>query len=151
MDHEVARENIRQLKARYFRLVDFKQWDEWGDLFTATAELKVESLRLGGAFIASPKIVGRSAIIAHVRSNMERTESFHQGGMPEIEIVSGNFARAIWSMSAIVDYTKTTSYSCGYYHETYAFEDGVWRIATLLLKLLKVISVARGTHPSKPL
>ena len=27
-------EEIKQLKARYFRLMDTKQWDEWADLFT---------------------------------------------------------------------------------------------------------------------
>jgi hypothetical protein len=139
------------LKARYFRLVDFKQWDKWGDLFTTRAELKVESLQASGAFVASPKIVGRSAIIAHARSNMERTESFHQGGMPEIEILSGDSARGTWSMSAVVDYAKTTSYCWGYYYETYVVEAGALRIATLLLKLLKEVSVVRGTRPSTPL
>ena len=30
----LAIEQIRQLKARYFRLLDTKQWDEWGEVFT---------------------------------------------------------------------------------------------------------------------
>lgn len=27
-------EQIKQLKAKYFRFVDTKQWDAWGELFT---------------------------------------------------------------------------------------------------------------------
>ena len=34
-------EAIRQLKARYFRFVDTKQWDRWGDLFTEDAVFHV--------------------------------------------------------------------------------------------------------------
>jgi hypothetical protein len=29
-----AIEQIKQVKARYFRLVDHKRWQEWGQLFT---------------------------------------------------------------------------------------------------------------------
>jgi 3-phenylpropionate/cinnamic acid dioxygenase small subunit len=29
-----ALEQIKQLKARYFRFVDTKRWQEWGELFT---------------------------------------------------------------------------------------------------------------------
>ena len=27
-------EHIKKLKARYFHLIDTKQWDAWGELFT---------------------------------------------------------------------------------------------------------------------
>ena len=29
-----AIEQIKQVKARYFRFVDHKRWEEWGELFT---------------------------------------------------------------------------------------------------------------------
>jgi hypothetical protein len=33
-------EGIRRLKARYFRLMDTKQWDEWAELFVDEARLR---------------------------------------------------------------------------------------------------------------
>ena len=36
-----ALEAIRRLKARYFRYVDTKQWDRFGELFCEDAELHV--------------------------------------------------------------------------------------------------------------
>jgi 3-phenylpropionate/cinnamic acid dioxygenase small subunit len=33
-------EAIKRLKARYFRLMDTKQWDQWGDVFTEDAHLR---------------------------------------------------------------------------------------------------------------
>ena len=33
-------EAIKQLKARYFRLMDTKRWEEWGDVFTKDARLQ---------------------------------------------------------------------------------------------------------------
>ena len=33
-------ESIKQLKARYFRFMDTKQWDEWQWVFTEDARLK---------------------------------------------------------------------------------------------------------------
>ena len=34
-------EAIKQLKALYFRLMDTKRWDEWGDVFSEDAEIDV--------------------------------------------------------------------------------------------------------------
>ena len=36
----VAVEEIKQLKARYFRFMDTKRWDEWADLFAEDAVLE---------------------------------------------------------------------------------------------------------------
>ncbi len=34
-------EAIKQLKARYFRLLDTKRWDEWGQVFAAGCVMEV--------------------------------------------------------------------------------------------------------------
>lgn len=33
-------EEIKQLKARYFRLLDTRRWDEWAQLFTVDCEFR---------------------------------------------------------------------------------------------------------------
>ena len=40
VDQLMEIEQIKQLKARYFRLMDKKLWDQWGDVFTVDATLQ---------------------------------------------------------------------------------------------------------------
>ena len=49
-------EEIKQLKARYFRLMDTKQWKEYGDVFT-------EDCSMANGPADEEPIVGRDAIV----------------------------------------------------------------------------------------
>ena len=51
-------EALKGLKARYFRLLDTKQWDEWGQVFARDAVLEVPD--------ADVVQRGRDAIVASV-------------------------------------------------------------------------------------
>lgn len=138
-----AVEEIRRLKARYFRYVDTKQWDRFADLFTADAELHVPVNR-------REPLRGGEEISRRVRQGLAEMITIHHGHAPEIEILSADAARAIWPM---YDRLMTTSNTLGadadapgfgpryegfgHYTEEYVRgEDGRWRIARSELRRL---------------
>lgn len=120
---------IANVKAAYCRLLDTKDWQGWGDLFTEDAVLDVTG---SGGTVEH----GRAAIVASVRGSIEATKTAHQVHFPEITI-DGERATAIWPMQdrLLWDDGKTmTGY--GHYHETYVKQAGRWRIATQKLTRL---------------
>jgi len=84
-------EAIKRLKARYFRLMDTKQWDQWGDVFTEDAHLA-----------ASPDpnetFHGRADIVKRVSAVLRDARTVHHGHMPEIDLTSPTTAVGIWAM-----------------------------------------------------
>ena len=134
-DTLAAIEEIKQLKARYFRLMDTKQWDEWAGVFTADLEAWVQDTTDGTH--------GRDHFVSAVRAALTDAVTVHHGHMPEIEVTGPDTARAIWAM---FDYVKITDpkrplelKGYGHYHEEYRKEpDGRWRISSLRLHRLRV-------------
>ncbi len=123
-------EAIKQLKARYFRLMDTKQWDAWRDLFTEDAVLQ-----------ASPdseeRFEGRDEIVAKVSHVLRDAVTVHHGHMPEIEI-HGDTASGVWAMDDFVEMPQLVLHGWGHYHEEYAREDGRWRIRSSRLARLRL-------------
>jgi hypothetical protein len=129
-------EAIKQLKARYFRYLDTKQWERWGNVFTADAVLRHPANR-------PEPIVGREAIVATVSTKLQESITVHHGHMPEIEILSDTEARGIWAMyDRLLHPTpggkgRARYEGHGHYIERYVREaDGEWRIADLHLRRL---------------
>jgi ketosteroid isomerase-like protein len=129
-------EAIKQLKARYFRFLDTKQWDRWGDLFTQDAILHHPANR------ATP-LRGREEIVATVSTGLADRVTVHHGHMPEIELLGPGQAKGIWAMYDCLlgptpDGTGEARYEgYGHYIERYEKgEDGRWRIAHLHLHRL---------------
>jgi hypothetical protein len=132
-----AIEEIRNLKARYFRLMDTKQWEELCGIFAS--DLKV--LTPEGKVYAE----GGDTYAAALRNSLEHAVSCHQGLAGEVEIDADGTARAIWAMQDIItwqDRHPNTGWKSivgrGHYHETYRREGGQWRIATLTLTRLSL-------------
>jgi ketosteroid isomerase-like protein len=144
-------EAIKQLKARYFRYLDTKQWDQWGDVFTEDAELVNPQSR-------DVPLKGRQEIVRTVSTNLADIVSVHHGHMPEIELLSPTTARGVWSMFDLLvgrrggarpDEVRLEGY--GHYVEQYRKDDdGRWRIARLQLMRLHVVQTnhVRVTDPS---
>ena len=140
LDALLERAKIAELKARYCRLIDTKDWDRFADLFTDDAEMDVRH------DTGLPPINGRAAIVDQVRLVLQQSQSAHQVHSPEIIFDSADNARAIWAMqdrvkwphgaSPIPPVTAITGH--GHYHERYARADGTWRIAALKLTRLLV-------------
>ncbi|HEV7680363.1 MAG TPA: nuclear transport factor 2 family protein [Candidatus Dormibacteraeota bacterium] len=120
---------IEELKARYFRFVDTKRWDDLALCFTEDA-----SLAAGGNDAR-----GREAIIALVRRFLDDGRSVHQGHMPEITFDSDDSASGVWAMFDLVERPgEGVRAGFGHYHETYVRDGEQWRIATLRLERLRV-------------
>ena len=133
-------EAIKQLKARYFRFLDTKQWDQWGTVFTADAVLEVPE--------AAVVEQGRTQIVAGVSAALEGTQTAHHGHMPEIEITGPDTARGTWAMFDYVEWpagedgARVGLQGYGHYVEEYAREDGEWRIARTRLERLRLDMLA---------
>jgi hypothetical protein len=144
----LAIEEIRNLKARYFRLQDNKLWGEYRDLFLDDSvfdatEALTDPVDGGGETLAArvnEPVIGRDAIVAYVSSGLnERVRSFHEGFMSEVEILSEDSARAVWPMEDWVWFAPDSMmHGFGYYHETYRRVGGRWRIQTLKITRIKV-------------
>jgi SnoaL-like domain len=121
---------ICELKARYCRLLDTKQWDGWAELFTE--DFVLDTSEAGGP----PPIHGRDAAIASVRVFIENARTVHQVHTPEI-IIQGNTARGIWAMQDRVVFDAGHSLTgYGHYNEIYTKRDETWRIAASKLTRL---------------
>ncbi len=131
----VAAEEIKQLKARYFRCMDTKQWSGWEEVFTDDAVMDVSEEQ-----VEQNIIKGRDKIIPFVSKVLEGVVTVHHGHMPEIEVTSPTTARGIWSMEDKLRWPngKTTLHGYGHYHETYEKVAGGWRIKTLKLTRLRI-------------
>ncbi|NRA00401.1 MAG: nuclear transport factor 2 family protein [Myxococcales bacterium] len=118
-------ERIKQLKARYFRLMDQKLWDEFALLFTEEVEQSWQSAP--GEPPAGAR--GRDAVVDFIRGALEGMRSTHHGHMPEIEITDASTAVGTW---ALHDYCtaggETVFNGAGYYRDEYAKRDGRWLI-----------------------
>lgn len=148
----LAIEEIKQLKARYFRLMDQKDWAELADVFAEDAVCDYRgALRDPSDGPAPPDdpyeidVVGREAIIRFIQAGLTGVRSVHHGHMPEIEIVSADEARGIFAMYDGLNFRQgplSALDGYGHYYDGFRRVDGRWRIATLRLVRLRVDSVA---------
>ena len=83
-------EAIKKLKAKYFRCVDKKLWDEMEEVWVEDA---VADYGMGIELLQ-----GIKAIMEFLKKNLggDSMISVHQGHNPEIEITSDTTARGVW-------------------------------------------------------
>ena len=135
----LAIEELRALKARYFRCVDTKDWAGFAELFAEDALFDISDDVPGGI------THGRDAIVESARVPLARCRSIHHGHCPEIEILSPTEARGVWAMEDILRWDEGASdmplrglHGFGHYHETYEKQNGRWVIKTMKLTRLLV-------------
>ena len=130
-------EAIRQVKSRYFRLMDTQQFDRWHECFTTDVTALYEGApRAQDTLPTDIEIQGRDELVAGVKSLMTGAVSMHQGFMPEIELTSATTARAIWAMFDYVRLPTCHFKGWGHYHEDYVKENGHWLIKKIHLTRL---------------
>jgi uncharacterized protein (TIGR02246 family) len=123
-------EAIRQLKARYFRLMDTKDWAAMREVFTD--DVVMDMTGAGGRLIT-----GGDEFVRGLQEILAGATTVHHGHMPEIQITSDTTATGIWALHDIVIWpTGTRLDGDGHYHETYRKTDGEWRIASSTLTRL---------------
>jgi hypothetical protein len=139
-------EEIRQLKARYFRLMDTKRWEQFAELFTD--DLVADMCMASGTYDASGYMVGGRTFAQSVRGHVDTLITVHHGHTPEIEVLSSTSARGIWAMEdklwkpdgspSTLPFSKCHGY--GHYHESYVCIEGRWLISAIRLSRLLVES-----------
>jgi hypothetical protein len=140
-----ATEQVRQLKARFFRCIDTKAFDELRAVFTpdaifdAAQRLRDPKTGLPPGIYATPAIEGLGQIIVGLEASFREAQSVHHGHSPEIKILSEFEAKAIWPMEDLV-LTDTLNFrGYGHYLDRYEKLDDGWRIKTSKLVRLRVI------------
>ena len=145
----VAIEDIKTLKARYFRGVDTKDWALLDDVMAEDIVVDYRGTATDPATginyapdATGDTIQGRALVIDGLKKSLDSIVSAHQGYMPEIEILSDTEARGVWAMFDALRFPAGAPISAlsgfGHYHETYQKIDGRWRIKTLRLPRLRV-------------
>ena len=140
----LAIEDIRGLKARYFRCMDTKDWEGLAKVFAPDAIFdlrEVSSVRnpLTGEW--APSYGGESAVhrghanvLKMIRDAVEHRVTIHHGHMGEIEITSDTSARGIWAMEDVVVNAPggepIDMHGSGHYHDTYVRLADGWAILT---------------------
>ncbi|MCV7370152.1 DUF4440 domain-containing protein [Mycolicibacterium duvalii] len=124
-------EAIKQLKARYCRLLDTKQWSQWRTLF-------VDDFRSDTSPAGGKLIVGADEFVAFTRHSLGDRATVHQVHAPEIEVTSATTARAVWALEDVVRLAPGVNLrGYGHYHETYEKRDGRWQFTSSTLTRIR--------------
>jgi hypothetical protein len=145
----IAIEQIRQLKARYCRLFDTKQWDRLREIFTPDARLE--------GFSSMPDGSGVEMFLDAVSRRLGPAITIHHVQAPEIKLLTPDKARGIWSMSDYVEFVPASASpgargwrGWGWYEEEYVRAGGVWRISFMRLVRQRMDDLAADGPAPKP-
>ena len=153
-------EEIKKLKARYFRGLDSKDWALYRDVFAE--DLVADMTTAGGDQV----FTDRETFVAYVQG-LRLVQSVHHGHMPEIELTSPTTATGVWAMEDFNLWEDgAQNHGYGHYFETYEKADGRWRIKSTKLYYLRIerwtgepplyvagasrLAYLRGANPARP-
>lgn len=146
----IAIEEIRKLKARYFRCLDIRDWDGLGAIFTPDVVFDLREVSTvrhpeSGASLSeatAPGVFsGRAEVLAMIRAAVAGLLTAHHGHMPEIDIVTEKTATGVWAMEDVIRSVpgagpvRLNGY--GHYHDCYERLERGWAIrSTRITRLL---------------
>ncbi len=133
---------IKMLKARYFRMMDTKDWAGLEAVFTPdlVADFRDATPEHQEAML----IHGARPYLAILTPMLDQTATVHHGHMPEITLDDEDHARGIWAMEDWVwpkpesDLPFRWMHGWGHYHESYRRTEGEWKISAIRLTRLRV-------------
>jgi ketosteroid isomerase-like protein len=129
-------EAIKQLKARYCRLMDTKDWAGYRQVFTD--DVTMDTTDSGGGVIT-----GADAFLEFLVPTIGDVVTVHQCHTPEIDITSPTTATGIWAMEDMLRWPDGSElHGYGHYHETYEKTGGSWRIKSTKLTRLRLDGTA---------
>lgn len=146
-----AREAIRNLKARYCRYIDTKQWDRLRSLFSDDARFE--------GFGSAPDGANADDFVRGVATRLRDAISVHHCHMPEIAFFGPTNARAIWAMQDHLEWPAPIQLKeapeargfigYGHYEEAYVLQEGAWKMQFLRLTRLRIDPLsAEGAFPA---
>ena len=125
-------EAIKQLKARYCRTMDTKDWAAMRRVFTDDVEM--DTTDSGGGVVN-----GADAFMSFLLDAIGDVITVHHCHLPEIQISSPTSASAVWAMEDMLRWPDGTElHGYGHYHETYEKVVGDWRIRRSELTRLRM-------------
>ncbi|MGH0037526.1 MAG: nuclear transport factor 2 family protein [Myxococcota bacterium] len=117
-------EAIQQLKYRYFRCLDTKDWEGLAELFVAEATSSYGDGKYS--------YEGREAIMEFLTESLGRDAimTAHFGHHPEIELESDDRATGTWAFEDTVIDTQfeITIRGAGFYSDVYVKRGGDWKL-----------------------
>ncbi|MEU8798589.1 nuclear transport factor 2 family protein [Spirillospora sp. NPDC048819] len=142
-----ALEEIRQVKYRYLRCLDLKDWDGFAGTLTEDA-LGAYGTRAVGEPL---RLEGRDAIVDYMRDNLgPDITTVHFAGQPEIR-VDGDKAEGTWCLedTVIAKAFRVLIRGSAFYEETYRrCADGGWRISGIGYERTYEYSISLDDVPS---
>lgn len=124
-------ESLKQLKARYCRYLDTKDWAAWRGIFAD--DFVGDTSESGGKVIH-----GADEFVAFTRKSLRSQATVHQVHAPEIELTSPTSAHGVWALEDVVRFGPGVNLrGYGHYTETYQKVDGRWLITTSKLTRLR--------------
>lgn len=153
LDKLVAIEEIKRVKARYWRSMDRRQWDEFESCFTEDCVFDCRMANITPVLGVMPQSTDPGAMPEflfcggkEIRNSIERrlvgVRSVHQGHIPEIDILSPDEATAIFPFEDLLDFPEGVSpryiHGYGHYHEKYRRIDGKWYIREFAIYRLRI-------------
>ncbi len=128
-----AIEKIRRLKARYFRTMDTKQWEELAAVFTD--DVVIDMTGEGAGITTSV-----AAYLPFLIEQIGDVITVHHGHMSEIHVDDADHARGIWAMEDELWWPEGSPlkhlHGYGHYHESYRRTEDGWRISAMTLTRL---------------
>lgn len=151
LDRLIAIDAIRTLKARYFRFVDDRQWDELRSLLTDDAKFEFPGLGDHG---------DPDSAIEAIKAALTGTTTVHHGHMPEIVLTGRDAATGIWTLAdTVVREAGSTGVipnypaeyqaghtGCARYYESYRREHDGWRISSLRVQRVWMQPLGEGAR-----
>jgi hypothetical protein len=132
--------DIAEVKARYCRCLDEKDWAGYADTFTA--DVVLDTTASGGQAWH-----GREAAVGFVSGSLGGAITVHQVHSPEMDALDGDTVDVIWAMQDRVIWDEARAQRIGtrgltgfgHYRERYRrCDDGRWRIAESRLTRLHI-------------
>lgn len=136
-------DQIHQLKARYFRALDQKDWPLLREVFVD--DVDIDTTDDAGE---TGRFADADSFLAMLQAVLGEATTMHHGHMPEITI-DGDTATGVWSMEDRIWFGPggPKLWGSGWYEETYRRTADGWRIARMKLRRLRVEIDGSQTFP----
>lgn len=125
-------EAIKQLKARYCRTMDTKDWSAMRQVFAD--DVTMDTTDSGGGIMT-----GADDFLEFLQTAIGEVITVHHCHTPEIVVSSPTTASGVWAMEDMLRFADGSElHGYGHYHETYEKRDSEWTITSSKLSRLRM-------------